>query len=317
MKGLVLNGANNFFTVQTEDGLQLRCSLKGKKLKDLQGFYNPLAPGDTVEIEQDELNPEQGQITALVPRKNGFVRRNQKSNEPQLLAANVDAVICVTCPERPPFRPRFVDRVLIQADAEKIPPVIVLNKCDLKIAETVQDRIDDWRRLGYTVFTVSAKTGEGLDELSAFLDEKTCVLTGQSGVGKSSLLNTLNPELNLKTARVSYKYDRGIHTTTQGVFLSFTRKDSHGNERHIQLIDTPGVRNFSLWDIKPEQLIYFFPEMEKAAVQCTFGLSCSHTGEKGCAIQKVLEAGAIHPDRYESWRLIKAELEMLTAEDYS
>lgn len=317
MKGLILNGANNFFTALTDNGSQVRCSLKGKKLKDLHGFYNPLAPGDIVEIEQDPLNPGQGQITALVPRKNGFVRRNQKSNQPQLLAANVDAVICVTCPERPPFRPRFTDRVLIQAAIEHIPAVIVLNKCDLAVTETVQNRIDDWLRLGYPVYTVSAKTGEGLDRLTAFLDGKVSVLTGQSGVGKSSLLNALNPALNLKTARVSSKYDRGIHTTTQGTFLSFSWATPDGAVRQIKLIDTPGVRNFSLWGIQPDELIYFFPEMEYAAVQCSFGLSCSHTTETGCRIQKDLEAGTIHPDRYESWRLIKAELEMLAEEDYS
>lgn len=317
MQGLVLSGTNNFFAVRTDASDILRCSIKGKKLKEMHGYYNPLAPGDIVEIERDTLRPDQGQITALVPRRNGFVRWNQKTRSPQLLAANLDLLLCVTTPANPPFRPRFTDRILIQAAAQGIPALIVLNKADLGISEQVDDRIQDWRRIGVPVCEVSARTGEGLEQLARLIAGKTCAVAGQSGVGKSSLLNSLDPGLKLKTSDISFKYDRGIHTTTQGVFLpmSFTMHD--GSTLSFNIIDTPGIRHFALWGIKPEEVIFYFPEMEAAAVQCAFGLSCSHISEQGCRILAAVAAGHIHPDRYESWRSMRDELAALTADEYS
>ena len=316
MQGLVLSGANNFFAVRTLDGNVMRCSIKGKKLKESRGYYNPLAPGDTVDIEYDTLHPDQGQITALVPRRNGFIRWNQKTRSPQLLAANIDLLLCVTTPANPPFRPRFTDRTLVQAAAEGIPALIIVNKIDLSISETVRERIRDWQRIGVQVCEVSAKTGEGLEALARLLSGKTCAVTGQSGVGKSSLLNSLDPSLALKTADISFKYDRGIHTTTQGVFLPMTFTTHDGTRLPFNIIDTPGIRHFALWGIKPEEVIFYFPEMEAAAIQCAFGLSCSHIHERGCRILEELDAGHIHPDRYESWRSMRDELALLTADEY-
>lgn len=316
MQGLVLSGANNFFAVRTPEGNVVRCSIKGKKLKGIRGYYNPLAPGDTVDIEYDTLHPDQGQITALIPRRNGFARWNQKTRSPQLLAANIDLLLCVTTPANPPFRPRFTDRTLVQAAAEDIPTLIIVNKIDLGIPESIRERIRDWQRIGIQVCEVSAKTGEGLESLARLLSGKTCAVTGQSGVGKSSLLNSLDPSLALKTADISFKYDRGIHTTTQGIFLPMTFTAHDGTQLSFNIIDTPGIRHFALWGIKPEEIIFYFPEMEKAAIQCAFGLSCSHIHEHGCRILEELSAGHIHPDRYESWRSMHDELELLTADEY-
>ncbi|MFC2616100.1 MAG: ribosome small subunit-dependent GTPase A [Treponema sp.] len=316
MQGLVLSGANNFFAVRTPEGNVVRCSIKGKKLKEIRGYYNPLAPGDTVDIEYDTLHPDQGQITALIPRRNGFARWNQKTRSPQLLAANIDLLLCVTTPANPPFRPRFTDRTLVQAAAEDIPTLIIVNKIDLGIPESIRERIRDWQRIGIQVCEVSAKTGEGLESLARLLSGKTCAVTGQSGVGKSSLLNSLDPSLALKTADISFKYDRGIHTTTQGIFLPMTFTAHDGTQLSFNIIDTPGIRHFALWGIKPEEIIFYFPEMEKAAIQCAFGLSCSHIHERGCRILEELSAGHIHPDRYESWRSMHDELELLTADEY-
>lgn len=316
MQGLVLSGANNFFAVRTPEGSIVRCSIKGKKLKESRGYYNPLAPGDTVDIEYDALHLDQGQITALVPRRNGFIRWNQKTRSPQLLAANIDLLLCVTTPANPPFRPRFTDRTLVQAAAEGIPALIIVNKIDLGIPESVRERIRDWQRIGVQVCEVSAKTGEGLEALARLLSGKTCAVTGQSGVGKSSLLNSLDPSLTLKTADISFKYDRGIHTTTQGVFLPMTFTAHDGTRLPFNIIDTPGIRHFALWGIKPEEVIFYFPEMEAAAIQCAFGLSCSHIHERGCRILEELDAGHIHPDRYESWRSMHDELTLLTADEY-
>ena len=316
MQGLVLSGANNFFAVRTPKGNVVRCSIKGKKLKEIRGYYNPLAPGDTVDIEYDTLHPDQGQITALIPRRNGFIRWNQKTRSPQLLAANIDLLLCVTTPANPPFRPRFTDRTLVQAAAESIPALIIVNKIDLGISEPVRERIGDWQRIGIQVCEVSAKTGEGLESLARLLSGKTCAVTGQSGVGKSSLLNSLDPSLALKTADISFKYDRGIHTTTQGIFLPMTFTAHDGTQLSFNIIDTPGIRHFALWGIKPEEIIFYFPEMEKAAIQCAFGLSCSHIHERGCRMLEELSAGHIHPDRYESWRSMHDELTLLTADEY-
>ena len=316
MQGLVLSGANNFFAVRTPEGNVVRCSIKGKKLKEIRGYYNPLAPGDTVDIEYDTLHPDQGQITALIPRRNGFARWNQKTRSPQLLAANIDLLLCVTTPANPPFRPRFTDRTLVQAAAEDIPTLIIVNKIDLGIPESIRERIRDWQRIGIQVCEVSAKAGEGLESLARLLSGKTCAVTGQSGVGKSSLLNSLDPSLALKTADISFKYDRGIHTTTQGIFLPMTFTAHDGTQLSFNIIDTPGIRHFALWGIKPEEIIFYFPEMEKAAIQCAFGLSCSHIHERGCRILEELSAGHIHPDRYESWRSMHDELELLTADEY-
>ena len=316
MQGLILSGTNNFFAVRSPDGTVVRCSIKGKKLKESRGYYNPLAPGDTVDIEYDALNPDQGQITALIPRRNGFIRWNQKTRSPQLLAANIDLLLCVTTPANPPFRPRFTDRTLVQAAAEGIPALIIVNKIDLGIPESVRERIRDWQRIGVQVCEVSAKMGEGLETLARLLSGKTCAVTGQSGVGKSSLLNSLDPSLALKTADISFKYDRGIHTTTQGIFLPMTFTAQDGTRLPFNIIDTPGIRHFALWGIKPDEVIFYFPEMEKAAIQCAFGLSCSHIHEQGCRILEELEAGHIHPDRYESWRSMHDELELLTADEY-
>ena len=317
MQGLIVSGANNFFTVRTGDEKVIRCSIKGKKLKDLRGVYNPLAPGDRVELEYDPIAPHQGQITALIPRRNGFFRWNQKTRRPQLLAANLDLLICVTTPANPPFRPRFIDRVLVQAACEEIPVLIVLNKTDLGMPESVRERLHSWQLIGSSVCEVSAKTGDGLEALAGILNGKICAVMGQSGVGKSTLLNALDPRLRLKTADISFKYDRGIHTTTQGVLFSLTFTGKNGAAIPLTIIDTPGIRHFALWGIKSEEAIFYFPEMEQLAVQCSFGRSCSHLHERGCKVREALEAGLIHPDRYESWRSIREELEQLTAEDYT
>lgn len=309
MKGLVLKGSNNIFFVECEDGKLRNCSIKGKILKDSALYYNPLAAGDLVNIEPDTHSEDEGLVTGLAERKNSFLRLNQKLNMPQLLAANIDLLVCVASAANPPFRPRFVDRVLVQAEIQKIPVLIVLNKCDLKIADDVRDRMEDWKRLGYKTIEVSAKEGRGMDNLIETLSAKTSALVGQSGVGKSTLLNFIAPDLNLKTSAISDKYDRGTHTTTQGEYFKIRALTSKGKEHSINIIDTPGVRNFAIYGIEPEDTGLYFPEMEKLIGSCKFGLSCTHTHEPGCALLEALKKGDIHKDRYTSFELINKELQ--------
>lgn len=306
IQGLLLGGTNNHFEVETEDGTVRLCSIKGKILKEVEGYYNPLAPGDRVEIVPDGQDPLRGQIISLVPRKNHFVRFNQKGNAPQLLAANLDLLVVVTTPDEPPFRPRFVDRALIQADAEHIVPLVLVNKLDLGIDPDTEERLADWERLGYEIMRVSAVSGAGMDELAARLAGRVSAFVGQSGVGKSSLLNMLDKRLTLRTGGLSEKFGRGTHTTTKGMLFHLPA-DADG--KCASIIDTPGVRRFVLHDIPAKDLILYFREMENLSGTCSWGHSCSHQHEPGCKILEAVYAGVIHEQRYESWQRIREEIE--------
>lgn len=294
MKALVLHGTNNFFQVACEDAQIRRCTIKGKILAQEMRQHNPLAPGDYVEVEVDALDKTEAQILALHPRKNYFARFNEKTKSPQVLAANIDLILCLCTPDTPPFRPIFIDRVLVQAASQNIPVLIVLNKIDLPISEAVHARVEDWQRLGYRVEKVSAKNGTGIAQLIAAVKNKTVCIVGQSGVGKSSLLNAIEPSLQLSTAAVSEKYNKGSHTTTRGSVYRIPRLN-------LSIIDTPGIKNFVLAGIPREDIALYFPEMKSAIGTCKFGLSCSHMSETGCEIQKRLAEGKISPMRFESW----------------
>ncbi len=335
MTALVIRGSNNIFVVRPlqlgaiPEGPQadleshqyaesiepfrctgeeeLECRIKGKVLRGVQGYYNPLAPGDMVHIELDPLHPGKALITELVERKNAFTRFNQKGMAPQLLAANVDLVLCVSTPAAPPFRPRFLDRVLVQAEQAQIPAIIIVNKWDLQEEDyDVDERLEDYRRIGYRVLPVSAKTGEGLDELLALLARRLSVMVGQSGVGKSSLINRLAPHAALKVGSLCEKYERGSHTTTMSRLIQLEGSGGSG-----YIIDTPGIRRLVPHGVGPEDVGLYFREFAPLIGQCTYGLSCSHRIEPGCKIMEAVAAGVIHEDRYESYLRLKDELEAL------
>lgn len=306
IEAVVLGGTNNVFDVEDAESQVRSCIIKGKILKGVEGYYNPLAPGDRVLVDPDELDPARGRIISLVPRKNHFVRLNQKGNSPQLLAANLDLLVIVTTPDEPPFRPRFVDRALIQSDAEHIPPLILLNKADLTIDPDVYERLSEWERIGYRVLEVSAKTGKGMTDLADLLYGKLTAFVGQSGVGKSSVINALNTDLKLRTAGLSQKYGKGSHTTTKGTLFHVENDSGRGR---MDIIDTPGVRRFVLHDIPADDLALYFPEMENIVGTCTWGASCTHLHEPGCKILEAVYAGVIHEQRYESWKRIREEIE--------
>ncbi|OJF76256.1 MAG: ribosome small subunit-dependent GTPase A [Treponema sp. CETP13] len=314
MQGLVINGNNNTFEVECDDGITRMCSLKGKKLKTSKAYYNPLCPGDRVQILEDELTEKSGQIIDLIPRKNEYVRWNVKRRSPQLLASNLDYIVCVTTPDEPPFRPRFIDRAIAQAENQNIEPVIVCNKNDIEASKDpdVLYYLNLWEELGYKVFLISAKTTEGLSELAHFLEDKFCALMGQSGVGKSSIINRLDSTCVLKTGSLSEKYGKGTHTTTKGTLIHLTLNEALLGGRigaTADLVDTPGIRRFVLHDIEPEDLALSFREFKPLIGQCTYGMSCTHTQEAGCKILEAVHAGIISEERYESWKRIKAEIE--------
>ncbi|HTX74126.1 MAG TPA: ribosome small subunit-dependent GTPase A [Rectinemataceae bacterium] len=301
MQGLVLSGTNNLFTVLGEDKVRRLCSLKGKRLKDQKGAYNALAAGDQVEYSIDPAHPERGLVNALVPRRSVFGRYNEKGRAEQALASNIDAVACITSPGLPPFRPRFIDRVAVLAEAARVPLLIVVNKCELGVTPEIEERLADYVRLGYRRILVSALRGDGLDELRSALRGRTTVFAGQSGVGKSSLLNALSPGLNRRVGEISQKYARGKHTTTMAELLILEAED-------MRIIDTPGVRRLALRGIDPGILDAYFPELAQLAPQCEYGLSCTHQDESGCRIARAVDDGAILADRFESYLRIRTEL---------
>ncbi|MCL2176200.1 MAG: ribosome small subunit-dependent GTPase A [Treponema sp.] len=308
LKGLVTSATHNIITVlaETENGAEeIECRIKGKILKGCENFYNPLAPGDFVIIERyaksDNTHKKLALVLSVEERRNYFSRFNQKGKSSQLLAANVDLVLCITTHVSPPFRPRFLDRVLLQADIAGINSLIICNKADLEYDDIdVDERLEEYSRIGYKIIFISAKTGEGLDDLRREISGKTCVLTGQSGVGKSSILNALQPGLDIREGNINIKYDRGIHTTTLSLMFELTD--------NTKLIDTPGVRRFIPDGIKPDELITHLREFAPLAGKCSFGMSCSHKTEPGCKVLEAVNAGAIHEDRYESFLRIIDDL---------
>lgn len=313
MEGLILNGSKNVFEVECEDGIIRNCSIKGKILKDAEGYYNPLAPGDEVILDDETLEEESGLITNLKPRKNQFVRWNIKKRLPQIIAANLDYLLIVTTPEQPNFKPNFIDRALAQSEKENITPVIVCNKYDLPKGrdENFQNHLKIWEDMGYKVIRSSARTGEGIEELAHFIQDKLCAFVGQSGVGKSSIINVLDNTVVLKTGSLSKKYGKGCHTTTKGTLFHLEinealmggLKDSTAN-----IIDTPGVKTFQLHDITADNLQFYYRDFAPYLGKCKFGMSCTHTHEDGCEILKAVEDGKISALRYESWAKCAEEL---------
>jgi ribosome biogenesis GTPase len=285
----------------------LSCRIKGKVLRTEKKYYNPIAVGDYVDLEADILTASSGWIIGRHERSTVFARYNKKRKASQVIAANADLLAVIASTASPPFRPRFLDRVLVSAELGGLEPLLVINKRDLGLDTETAARLDAYRTLGYRVLKTSALDGRGIPELEESIRGRLAVFAGQSGVGKSTLLNRLDPELRLKVGEISQKYDRGAHTTNFAVMVR-TRSG-------LSCIDTPGVREFEIDAIMPGELHHYFREFADLAPSCAY-YSCLHRDEPGCAVRAALKAGDIHPDRYESYLRVYETLRRLEKESH-
>ncbi len=295
LKGLVTKSTGSWYQVLGEDNQRYECRIKGKfRIKGIK-TTNPIAVGDRVTIEPEQ---EEGYavITTLEPRKNYIIRRSiNLSKQTQIIGANLDQALLVVTLASPPTSMGFIDRFLVTAEAYSIPAVLVFNKLDLFSAEgleILQDYKSVYTKIGYTCLEVSALEGTNLTSLHELLQDKISLVSGHSGVGKSTLINALIPDISLRTGQISSWSDKGKHTTTFAEMLELPFGGS--------LIDTPGIRELGVVDIEPQELSHFFPEMRALMNQCRFN-NCRHINEPGCAVMDAVEQQHIDASRYESY----------------
>lgn len=308
--GVITKKTNMMFEVWVEDRL-IRGRLAGgfkhnQNQRSAKQTYTASVPAITVgdEVRVRLVSASEAVITALLPRRSSFGRQAalampDKYPHEQVIAANVDQMLAIFSAAEPAPHWNLLDRYLVAAEDAGLKALICISKVDLLEQqsedyqrETLQI-VDDFRRIGYPVLFTSTRTGEGLEELCACLSRRVSLMIGKSGVGKSSLINALLPEMQLRTGVVNPTTGKGRHTTTH---LEMIRLAGGG-----AVIDTPGMREFGLWDIPAEELAVNFPEMRSFLGKCKFGLDCAHDEEPGCAVRRAVMDGHIHPRRYRSY----------------
>lgn len=292
--GLVVKNTGSWYLVQTDDGKRIECKVKGNfRLKDIKST-NPVAVGDHVDIR---LNSEgTAFIIAIHDRRNYIIRRaSNLSKQSHIIGANLDQSFLVVTVNYPETSTVFIDRFLATAEAYRVPVKLVFNKIDLYDADELRyldGLVNLYDSIGYESCKVSAVTGEGIDTLRESLAGKVTLFSGNSGVGKSTLLNSLLPDANVRTGEISEAHNKGMHTTT---FSEMFATDNGG-----YIIDTPGIKGFGTFDMETEEVGHFFPEIFRFSANCKYG-NCTHRNEPGCAVRKALEEHYISESRYNSY----------------
>jgi ribosome biogenesis GTPase len=295
LHGLIIRAQSGFFTVETREG-SFVCQLRGR-IKKGPRTGDLVAIGDRVRIT--ELDDGSGMIEEIEERKQAIVRLDPRpqGEYQQILLANADQAIFVFACARPEPKLRMLDRFLVIAEKQEIPAVIVANKLDLVGQELANEIFGLYPQLGYPVIYASAKTGQGVEDLRSALAGKISALAGPSGVGKSSLLNAMQPGLGLEVDEVSRAMKKGKHTTVVRQMFPLA---SGGF-----VADTPGWKSLALWDTEPEEIDGYFPELRERVAYCQFS-DCTHIHEPGCAVLEAVEAGEVHPERYDSYLRLRA-----------
>lgn len=293
MTGIVLKSTGSRYLVKAGNRIY-DCVLKGKLRLDLRKSTNPVAVGDTVDLELDD-GGEAG-ISFIHPRRNYIIRRSVNlSKQVQILASNLDQAVLLASLIHPRTSLGFIDRFLVTAEAYRIPAILIFNKCDLlgkELKVIQQEIIGVYNKAGYSCYTVSSLNADEVKALRPLFKEKVSLLAGHSGVGKSSFINALQPGLNLKTGEISSAHRKGTHTTT---FAELHELDFGG-----YIIDTPGIKELGLVEMKKEEVGHYFPEIRSRMQGCKFN-NCLHVNEPKCAVLEALERGEIDAERYHSY----------------
>jgi ribosome biogenesis GTPase len=302
MQGTIIKSTGSWYLVRTAEGQVWNCRIKGKfKLKDYK-LTNPVAVGDEVKFDP-EKEEGHGIINEILPRKNFVLRRSTRQKHfMHLIACNVDQAFVIVTIKRPNIKPGFIDRFLLTTESYNIPTFIIFNKCDIYDADDLElyEALKViYKNAGYQTLIVSAETGQGLDELKALLKDKTTLISGHSGVGKSSLVNAIQPQFELRTGDISGITDKGMHTTT---FAEMFELNFGG-----RIIDTPGIKELGFLNMEPKDVSHNFPEIFALSPKCKYS-NCLHINEPHCAVKAAIEKGEIHSLRYQSYLSIMEEV---------